>query len=62
MAISENMIQRGQAVGLTPNDGESSKSFGARVRRGEKAPEKTSATLATPQAAGSGGWRRGGWR
>ncbi len=37
MAISDNMKERGAAVGLTPEDGESSQAFGARVRKAEAA-------------------------
>ena len=35
--ISNAMRERGTAVGLTPDDGESSQKFGARVRKAEKA-------------------------
>ena len=37
MAISEALLARGQAVGLAPEEGESSQKFGARVRRAESA-------------------------
>ena len=51
MAISKAMLQRGDAVGLEPKDGESSSAFGARVRKAEK---ETPAQA----PASSGGWRR----
>jgi hypothetical protein len=53
MAISDKMLARGEAVGLSPRDDESSKSFGARVRKAESAANEKPA----PSVAG-GGWRR----
>ena len=53
MAISANMLARGEAVGLSPKDDESSSTFGARVRKAEAAHKEKPA--ATPSA---GGWRR----
>ena len=64
MPISENMLARGAAVGLAPDDGESSGGFGNRVRAAEKAASadkpasKKSAPKKKPVAPAGGGWRR----
>jgi hypothetical protein len=46
MAISEKMLTRGQAVGLTPESDESPQAFGARVRKTEKETLPTPSGLA----------------
>ncbi len=37
MAISQKLLDRGNAVGLSPKEDESSQSFGSRVRKAEAA-------------------------
>tara|TARA_R110002020_G_scaffold64898_4_gene171768 strand:+ start:321 stop:500 length:180 start_codon:yes stop_codon:yes gene_type:complete len=53
--ISDKMLERGHAAGLTPNESESATAFGSRVRRAEKANDQPA------QESGKGYWRRGVW-
>lgn len=47
MTISDKLLERGRLVGLEPTEGESSRKFGSRVRKEEKARLAPSPVIGT---------------
>ena len=56
MAISDSLRAKGAALGLAPEQGESSQKFGARIRKVQK--DAQAAVDAVKENTSKGSWRR----